>query len=115
MKYLGVLRGSGVLASANEGLLGAATYEIDGYLIKPGEVAASGELRMTPRDLARAFGQPNLRLRTKDGRSLSVRFSGRKLPSGCSAAHADFGGDLPDAMAWTRGEPQPATDVIEGQ
>jgi len=91
-----------MLASANEGSLGTATYEIDGYLVKPGEVAASGELRMTPRDLARAFGLPNLRLQTDNGRMLSVRFSGRKLTSGCSAAHADFGGDLPDATAWTR-------------
>jgi hypothetical protein len=101
MRYLGALRGSGVLVSPDEEL-GAATYEIDGYLIRPGEVAASGELRMAPTDLARAFGQRNLRLRTADGRELSVRFTARKLALESSAAHADFGGDLPVAADWVR-------------
>ena len=99
MKYLGALRGSGTLASPDESL-GAATYEIDGYLTKPGEILASGELRMAPRDLARAFGLRHLLLRTDDGREFTVRFTARKLASTSSFAHADFGGDLPAAAAW---------------
>jgi hypothetical protein len=100
MKYLGALRGSGILASPDESF-GAATYEIDGYLTRPGEVVASGELHMAPRDLARAFGLRHLRLRTGDGRELTVRFTARKLAAASSFAHADFGGDLPAAAAWT--------------
>jgi hypothetical protein len=101
MKYLGALSGGGTLVSPDE-TLGAASYEIDGYLLKPGEVVASGELRMAPGDLARAFGQRHLLLRTTDGRQLTVRFTARKLPASSAAAHADFGGDLPAASAWSR-------------
>lgn len=99
MKYLGALRGSGTLVSADEEL-GAASFEIDGYILRPGEVVASGELSMAPKDLARAFGQRQLRLRTSDGRELTVRFSARKLATASTSAHADFGGDLPPASAW---------------
>ncbi len=99
MKYLGVLRGSGTVISADEEL-GAATFEIDGYIQRPGEVVASGELRMAPQDLARAFERRHLRLRTSDGRELTVRFSARKLAAASTSAHADFGGDLPPAAAW---------------
>ena len=101
MKYLGALRGSGTLVSPEE-TLGAATYEIDGYLLKPGEIAASGELRMAPKDLMRAFGLRHLRLRTEDGRELTVRFTARKLAATSSGAHADFGGDLPAVADWGR-------------
>ena len=99
MKYLGALRGSGTLLSDGEAL-GAATYEIDGYQVKPGEVAASGELRMAAKDLARAFGLRHLQLRTDAGRVLSVRFTARKLALASTFAHADFTGDLPAAAAW---------------
>lgn len=101
MKYLGVLRGSGLLTTA-EGSIGRAEFDIDGYLLKPGEVVASGEVRMTPEDLARAFGQRGVQLRTEDGRVFSIRFSGKKLPPASTAAHADFGGDLPIESAWAR-------------
>lgn len=101
MKYLGALRGSGTLVSPEE-TLGAATYEIDGYQLKPGEIAASGELRMAPKDLARAFGLRHLRLRTEDGRELTVRFTARKLATTSGEAHADFGGELPAAADWGR-------------
>lgn len=102
MKYLGALRGRGTLISADEEL-GVATYEMDGYLMRPGgEVVASGELRMAAQDLAHAFGQRQLRLRTDEGRELTVRFSARKLAAASTGAHADFGGDLPAATAWER-------------
>lgn len=99
MKYLGALRGSGTVSSADE-TLGDATFEIDGYILRPGEVVASGELRMAPKDLARAFGLRHLRLRTSDGRELTLRFSARKLAAASASAHADFAGDLPPAAAW---------------
>lgn len=101
MKYLGALRGSGTLLSADEEL-GAATFEMDGYTLRPGEVVASGALNMAPKDLAHAFGQRHLRLRTDDGRELTVRFSARKLAAASTSAHADFGGDLPPAGDWAR-------------
>ena len=101
MKYLGVLRGSGLLSTPEESL-GRADYEIDGYLLKPGEVVASGEVRMTVDDLLRAFGQPHLRLQTDDGRKFAIRFSGKKLAPASTAAHADFSGDLPKESAWER-------------
>jgi hypothetical protein len=99
MKYLGALRGGGTLIAA-DGELGAATFEIDGYSLRPGEVVASGEISMAPEDLARAFGQRQLRLRTSEGREFTVRFSARKLAAASTSAHADFGGDLPPASAW---------------
>jgi hypothetical protein len=101
MKYLGALRGSGLLSTLEEAL-GRADFEIEGYLLKPGEVVASGELRMTPEELVHAFGQPNLKLRTDDGRVLSIRFSAKKLSPASTAAHADFSGDLPIESAWGR-------------
>lgn len=101
MKYLGVLRGNGTLSMA-DAVLGAAAYDIEGYQLQQGEVVGAGELRMTPQELANAFGRRGLRLTTDDGRVLSVRFSARKLPSDSDTAHAEFGGDLPVATAWSR-------------
>ena len=102
MKYLGAMRGQGTLAAPDEAL-GAAAFDIEGYLLKPGgDVVASGEDRMAPEDLARAFGRPGLLLTTDDGRVLSVRFTARKLPAMSDSAHADIGGDLPKAKAWGR-------------
>jgi hypothetical protein len=101
MKYLGVLRGNGVLLAGDE-TMGPVAYEIEGYTLRPGEITGSGDLRMEPDDLARAFGQRGLRLRTDDGRELSVRFTARKLASQSSTAHADVTGDLPAAAAWSR-------------
>ena len=37
MRYLGALRGAGTLGGAT-GPFGRADYELDGYLMKPGEV-----------------------------------------------------------------------------
>lgn len=101
MKHLGVLRGSGLLSTAEEAI-GRARFDIDGYLLKPGEVVASGEIRMTPEDLARAFGQRGVQLETDDGRVFTIRFSGKKLPPASTAAHADFSGNLPIESAWVR-------------
>jgi hypothetical protein len=101
MKYLGVMRGSGMIAGGDE-RLGRADYEIEGFLVRPGEVAGSGEIRMPAEALGRAFGRRDLYLTTDDGQVFSVRFSGRRLAAGADIAHADFGGALPDASAWRR-------------
>ena len=94
MKYLGAMRGSGTLVSADEAL-GAASYEIDGYQMKPGEVVASGELRMAARDLARAFGLRHLQLRTDDGRASRVPLDERAPPArGPRSSLQGFGDDV---------------------
>ena len=37
MQYLGVMRGSGMLACGEE-QMGRVDYDIDGFLVRPGEV-----------------------------------------------------------------------------
>ena len=59
MQYLGVMRGSGVLACGEE-QMGRADYDIDGFLTRPGEVVGSGEIRMSPEALNNAFGRQGL-------------------------------------------------------
>jgi hypothetical protein len=101
MRYLGALRGTGQLLGES-GPLGHADYDLDAYLLKPGEVVASGEIRMSADELNEVFGRRDLRLQTEDGRLLGVRFSGKRLGSTSTAAHADIRGGLPDAGAWRR-------------
>src|SRR6202012_1481212 len=70
MEYLGALRGDGMLVDAGGVELGGAAYELDAYQMRPGEVVASGEIRMDPEALNSAFGRRDLSLRTDDGRML---------------------------------------------
>jgi hypothetical protein len=65
MKFLGRLRGNGTLI-CSDGQIGAADYDLDGYMTRPGEVVASGELRMPAADLRRAACEPAIR-RTQHG------------------------------------------------
>jgi hypothetical protein len=102
MQYLGALRGAGTLVDAGGAELGRADYELDAYLMRPGEVVASGEIRMDPEALNAAFGRRDLSLQTDDGRTLGVRFSGKRLSRSSDLAHADIQGGLPDATAWRR-------------
>jgi hypothetical protein len=101
MRYLGAIRGTGTLLGET-GLLGRVDYEFDGYLMRPGEVVASGEIRMDADALNAAFGQRDLSLQTDDGRTLGVRFSGKRLSPTSDIAHADVRGGLPDAEEWGR-------------
>ena len=101
MRHLGVLRGSGVIQGIGQAL-GQTTYEFDGYLLKQGEVVASGEMHMDAGTLADAFGRNDLTLRTDDGRTLSIRFSGKLPPSGRTVAHADVRDGLPPEREWRR-------------
>ena len=101
LQYLGRLRGAGALACDGEAM-GHATFEIDGFRTRTGEVVGSGEIRMTPAELDHAFGRANLTLTTDDGRVLAVRFSGKRHDASEHAAHADITGDLPAAKHWQR-------------
>ncbi|WIM09285.1 hypothetical protein [Enhydrobacter sp.] len=101
MRHIGVLRGSGTLESRGE-VMGRADYELDGYLMRPGEVVASGEIRMAAGQLSNALRRRDLRLRTDDGRVLGIRFSGRRLGTPDDAAHADVHDGLPPEEDWQR-------------
>lgn len=101
MRHLGVLRGAGTLLSRGE-TVGRADYEFDGYLMRPGEVVASGEIRMAPGMLRDAYGRRDLSLRTDDGRVLGVRLSPRRQDSPDDAAHADVHDGLPGEKDWRR-------------
>jgi hypothetical protein len=101
MQYLGALRGSGMLVD-DSGPLGRANYELDAYVVRPGEVTASGEIHMDPAALNAAFGRRDLSLQTDDGRTLAVRFSGKRLSASSDVAHADVTGGLPGPKEWRR-------------
>ena len=99
MRFLGRLRGSGTLVCGDE-TIGAADYDLDGYMTRPGEVVASGELRMPAADLQRSFGRRDLRLLTSDGKVFHLRFSGKPSDSRGDAAHVDVTEGLPPAKEW---------------
>jgi hypothetical protein len=101
IQFLGRLSGAGTLACDGEAM-GRATFEIDGFRTRTGEIVGSGEVRMAPDELDRAFGRINLTLTTDDGRVLAVRFSGKRHNASDNAAHADITGDLPAAKHWRR-------------
>ncbi|WP_157019396.1 hypothetical protein [Mesorhizobium xinjiangense] len=99
MQYLGGIHGAGVLKCEGK-TLARADYDIDGFLIKPGEVIGSGEIRMPPDTLRQVFGREDLHLLTDDGRLLSLRFSERHPPAAGDAAHVDVAGNLPPQSEW---------------
>ncbi len=101
MRHLGTLRGSGMI-ECEAGAVGRADYEFDGYTMKPGEVAGSGEVRMKPPLLANAHSLKGLCLRTDDGQLLSIRFSARWLKDSVDVAHADVYAGLPSEKNWRR-------------
>jgi hypothetical protein len=101
MRNLGVLRGSGILEHDGQPI-GRVEYEFDGYLIRKGEIAASGEVHMDAALLGEVFGRQGLTLRTDDGRVLSLRFSGKRLAPSDGIAHADVRDGLPDEKEWRR-------------
>jgi len=96
MRYIGAIRGTGSLAATDGQSLGSAEYDIDGYVTHTGDVVGSGELRAPPPLLGEAFGRRDLCLKTDDGHTLALRFSGSKLlPSGCAAAHVEITSGFP--------------------
>jgi hypothetical protein len=101
MQYLGPLRGAGVLIGGTASL-GRVDYELDAYLVRAGEVVASGEIRMNAEELNDAFDRRDLSLQTDDGHTLGLRFSGKRSSPSSDTAHADIRGGLPDAKRWRR-------------
>jgi len=113
MRYLGALRGTGMLSDGVGETLGRADYEFDMYMMRPGDVVASGEIRMTAEALNAAFGRRDLSLLTDDGRTLGVRFSGKQLSRTSVFAHADITSGLPPADAGRR-QQRPGTNSSNG-
>ena len=70
--------------------------------MRPGEIVASGEVRMKADELTNAFGRRNLILRTENGRLLPIVFSRRRTAVSSDAAHVDIRGGLPDLEEWPR-------------
>ena len=99
MRYLGGIRGNGVL-SLDGRALARADYDFDGYLSRQGEVTGSGEIRTTREALRGSFGLKGLRLQTEDGRSFSLRYTERQLKAEAVSAHVDVVGDLPKQQEW---------------
>lgn len=99
MRYLGGIRGAGVLKCGDR-TLARADYDFDGFLRKPGGVIGSGEIRMPSDALQRVFGCEDLHLLTDDGRLLSLRFSENHLAAASEAAHVEVAGGLPAVAEW---------------
>jgi hypothetical protein len=100
MRYLGALRGAGVLKSGDDATDVPVNYDFDGFLRKNDQVASCGEIRMSPAAMKDVFGHRDLRLLTEDGRVLRLSFSERKLSAAGDAASVDVTGELPGASDW---------------
>lgn len=100
MRYLGTLRGTGVLKSGDDATGVPATYDFDGFLRKNDEVASCGEIRMSPAALRDVFSRGDLRLLTEDGRVLFLSFSDKNLSLAADAAAVDVSGELPRPADW---------------
>lgn len=100
MRFLGKMRGSGTVANA-DGAIGPADYELDGYVVRPGNIIASGELRMASTALARAHDGAAVRLTTADG-TFALRFTGKPSDRGGDAAHVEISEGLPTEKEWRR-------------
>ncbi|MFI5029739.1 MAG: hypothetical protein ACHQPH_03455 [Reyranellales bacterium] len=100
MKFLGKMRGSGTVTNAS-GPIGTADFELDGYVVRPGAVVASGELRMASAELERAQGGGQVRLTTPGG-TFGLRFTGKPSDRGGDAAHIEISEGLPEEKEWQR-------------
>jgi hypothetical protein len=93
VRYLGGLRGSGVLCLGTAAV-GRADYDFEGYVTKPGEVTGSGEIRTTVKALKEVFGRDDVHLLTDDGKLLDLKFSKMVLTETSKSAHVDVSGEL---------------------
>jgi hypothetical protein len=101
VKFLGKLRGNGTLASP-AGPIGPADYELDGYVMRPGSIVASGELSMEAGVLRGVIDRRGLHLVIADGRKLPLRFTGKPSDRHGRIAHIDISEGLPDEKEWRR-------------
>jgi hypothetical protein len=99
MRYLGELNGAGHLKVGDQ-TIGRVDYEIEGYMVRVGEVTGSGEIRMPAESLKEVFGRTDILLETHDGRLLGIRFSEKRLQPSSDTAHVDVTGDLPPPSEW---------------
>lgn len=99
MRYLGALRGAGLLTSGGE-TVGRADYDFDGFVRPAGEVNGGGEICMPPAVLKEIFGRQDIRLLADAGQVFSLRFSDRKLAPASDTAHVDLTGDLSMIADW---------------
>lgn len=99
MRYLGELRGSGLLMCDGKAVA-RASYDFDGYLQPKAGVTSCGEIRLAANALKDVFGRLDIQLRTDDGRLLVLRFSEKKLLAAAETAHVDVSGELPVPQDW---------------
>jgi hypothetical protein len=97
--YLGGLCGAGILTCGDR-TVARVDYDFEGFLTRPGQVTGCGEVRMSPEILRKVFGRKDLQLLTDDGRTLTLRFSGKRLDPMSDAAHVDITGGLPLVSEW---------------
>jgi hypothetical protein len=100
MRYLGTLRGAGVLKSGDDATGVPATYDFDGFLRKNDQVASWGEIRMSAAALRTVFGRRDLCLLTEDRRVLHLSFAEKKLGAAGDAVPVDVSGELPGPLDW---------------
>ncbi len=104
MRYLGGLRGAGILKCGSDTASASAAYDFDGFLRGNNQVAACGEIRMSPGALRNVFGRRDLQLLTDDGRVLRLSFCEKQLGAMADAAPVDVTGELPEASDWRHNE-----------
>ena len=93
MRYLGGLRGAGLLTRGDE-QIARANYDLDAYQTRPGEITGSGEIRTNRKALKDIFGLSGLSLVTDDGRTLRLRFTEKQLRPEAISAHVEVVGEL---------------------
>ena len=93
MKYLGRIRGMGVLKCKDK-ILSHAEYEFERFLTKPDRVSGDGEIRMPSDTLREIFGRTDLHILTDDGKHFNLRFSEKKLPTASDSALVNVTGYL---------------------
>jgi hypothetical protein len=99
MRYLGELRGSGLVMCDGKAVA-RVSYDFDCFLQPKTGVMSSGEIRLAATILKDVFGRRDVQLRTDDGRLLDLRFSEKKLLSTAESAHVDVTGELPTPQEW---------------
>ena len=99
MRYLGELRGSGLVMCDGKAVA-RASYDFDGYLQPKAGVTSCGEIRLAANVLRDVFGRRDVQLRTDYGRLPELKFSEKKLLAASETAHVDVTGELPVPQDW---------------
>ena len=107
MRYLGGLRGTGILKCGSDTASASAAYDIDGFLRGNNQVAACGEIHPSPGALRNVFGRRDLQLLTDDGRVLRLSFCGPRPRGRHDALRAKLRRSLWEQLRATRSSPVP--------